>query len=246
MLKWFSIKKIEVELDPLDFSVLKTDIHSHFIPGIDDGSPDMETTISLIKEMQGLGFKKVITTPHVMSDFYKNSSDIILKGLTDIRSELKVQNINMEIEAAAEYYIDYDFEQKIGKEKFLTFGDNYILVELSFMEAPKNLFDIIFKLQLEGYKVVLAHPERYAFFSMDDYEELVNRGVLLQINWLSIIGYYSPQIEQKTKDLIAADMVSFIGSDCHNMNHAELYKKCQTKKAWHDLNNSCKLLNNTL
>ena len=246
MLKWFSKKNIEVDLDPLDFSVLKTDIHSHFIPGIDDGSPDMETTISLIKEMQGLGFKKVITTPHVMSDFYKNSSDIILKGLTDIRSELKVQNINMEIEAAAEYYIDYDFEQKIGKEKFLTFGDNYILVELSFMEAPKNLFDIIFKLQLEGYKVVLAHPERYAFFTMDDYEELVNRGVLLQINWLSIIGYYSPQIEQKTKDLIAADMVSFIGSDCHNMNHTELYKKCQTKKAWHDLNNSCKLLNNTL
>ena len=246
MLKWFSKKNIEVDLDPLDFSVLKTDIHSHFIPGIDDGSPDMETTISLIKEMQGLGFKKVITTPHVMSDFYKNSSDIILKGLTDIRSELKVQNINMEIEAAAEYYIDYDFEQKIGKEKFLTFGDNYILVELSFMEAPKNLFDIIFKLQLEGYKVVLAHPERYAFFTMDDYEELVNRGVLLQINWLSIIGYYSPQIEQKTKDLIAADMVSFIGSDCHNMNHAELYKKCQTKKAWHDLNNSSKLLNNTL
>lgn len=246
MLKWFSKKNIEVDLDPLDFSVLKTDIHSHFIPGIDDGSPDMETTISLIKEMQGLGFKKVITTPHVMSDFYKNSSDIILKGLTDIRSELKVQNINMEIEAAAEYYIDYDFEQKIGKEKFLTFGDNYILVELSFMEAPKNLFDIIFKLQLEGYKVALAHPERYAFFTMDDYEELVNRGVLLQINWLSIIGYYSPQIEQKTKDLISADMVRFIGSDCHNMNHAELYKKCQTTKAWHDLNNSSKLLNNTL
>jgi len=246
MLKWFSKKKIEVGLDPLDFSVLKTDIHSHFIPGIDDGSPDMETTISLIKQMQGLGFKKVITTPHVMSDFYKNTSDIILKGLTDIRSELKVKNINMEIEAAAEYYIDYDFEQKIGKEKLLTFGDNYILVELSFMEAPKNLLDIIFKLQLEGYKVVLAHPERYVFFTMSDYEELVNRGCLLQINWLSIIGYYSPQIEHKTKSLIAADMVSFIGSDCHNMNHAELYKKCQTKKAWHDLNNSCKLLNNTL
>ena len=245
MLKWFSNNKKKT-FEPLDFSVLKTDIHSHFIPGIDDGAPDMETTISLIKEMQGLGFKKVITTPHVMSDFYKNSSDIILKGLTDIRSELKVQNISMEIEAAAEYYIDYDFEQKIGKEKFLTFGDNYILVELSFMEAPKNLFDIIFKLQLEGYKVVLAHPERYAFFTMDDYEELVNREVLLQINWLSIIGYYSPQIEQKTKDLIAVDMVSFIGSDCHNMNHAELYKKCQTKKAWHDLNNSSKLLNNTL
>ena len=246
MLKWFSKKKKEEELAPLDFSVLKTDIHSHFIPGIDDGSPDMETTISLIKEMQGLGFEKVITSPHVMSDFYKNTPETILKGLAEVRAELKTQNINMEIDAVAEYYIDYDFQQKIGKEQFLTFGDKYILVELSFMESPKNLFDIIFKLQLEGYKVVLAHPERYAYMRMNDYDDLVKRGVLLQINLLSLIGYYSPQIEQKTKDLIANDMVSFVGSDCHNMQHAELYKKCQTKKAWHDLCNSGKLLNSTL
>ena len=94
-------RKKEQKLEPVGLEILNCDIHSHFIPGIDDGSPDMETTISLIKEMQRLGFKNVITTPHVMSDFYKNSSDIILKGLADIRSELKFQNINMEIEAAA-------------------------------------------------------------------------------------------------------------------------------------------------
>jgi protein-tyrosine phosphatase len=245
MLKWF-FKKKEKELDLLDFSVLKTDIHSHFIPGIDDGSSDMKTTINLIKEMQKLGFSKVITSPHVMSDFYKNSSEIILKGLAAVRAELKAQKIKMEIDAVAEYYLDYDFEQKIGEEKFLTFGNNYILVELSFMEAPNTLFDIIFKLQLEGYKVVLAHPERYHYFQMKDYEDLVNRGVLLQINWLSLIGYYSPQIRSKTEDLIAQNMVSFVGTDCHNMDHAQLYRKCQTKKAWHDLYNSGKLLNTTL
>ena len=244
MLKWFS-KKEEV-FEPLNFSVLKTDIHSHFIPGIDDGAPDMETSILLIKKMQELGYSKVITSPHVMSDFYQNSSETILKGLHDVRAELKVQNINMEIEAAAEYYIDYEFEQKIGKEKFLTFGDNYILVELSFMEAPRNLFDIIFKLQLEGYKVVLAHPERYNYYSLKDYEEFTSRGVLLQINLLSLIGYYSPQIKKKTEALINADMVSLVGTDCHNMNHAELYEKCQTQKAWHNLVNSGMLLNNTL
>ena len=246
MLEWFSKKNEEKDLEPLDFSVLKTDIHSHFIPGIDDGSPDMETTINLIKEMQQLGFSKVITTPHVMSDFYQNTSEIILNGLSDVRAELKNQNINIEIEAAAEYYIDYDFEQKIGKEQFLTFGDNYLLVELSFMEAPMNLFDIIFKLQLEGYKVVLAHPERYAYLIMKDYEDLICRGVLLQLNFLSLIGYYSEGIKKKTEELIANDMVSFVGSDCHNINHAELYKECQTKKAWHDLNNSRRLLNSTL
>jgi tyrosine-protein phosphatase YwqE len=245
MLKWF-LKKKEKECEPLNFSVLKTDIHSHFIPGIDDGSPDMETSISLIKKMKELGYSKVITSPHVMSDFYQNSSETILKGLADVRAELKVQNINMKIEAAAEYYIDYEFEQKIGKKKFLTFGDNYILVELSFMEAPRNLFDIIFKLQLEGYKVVLAHPERYNYYSIKDYEEFTSRGVLLQINLLSLIGYYSPQIKKKTEALINADMVSLVGTDCHNMNHAELYEKCQTQKAWHDLVNSGMLLNNTL
>tara|TARA_B100000767_G_scaffold23246_1_gene20576 strand:+ start:286 stop:1023 length:738 start_codon:yes stop_codon:yes gene_type:complete len=245
MLKWFFKKKVK-ECEPLDFSVLKTDIHSHLIPGIDDGSPNMETTIALIKKMQDLGFEKIITSPHVMSDFYQNSSEIILKGLADIRKELKVLNINMKIDAVAEYYIDYDFEQKIGKEKFLTFGDNYILVELSFMQAPINLFDIIFKLQLEGYKVVLAHPERYNYYTMEDYKEFITRGVILQINFLSLIGYYSPQVKKKTESLIDADMVGLVGTDCHNMNHADLYKKCQTQKAWHNLVNSEKLLNTYL
>ena len=244
MLKWFS-KKVE-ELEPLDFSILKTDIHSHFIPGIDDGSPDMETTISLIKEMQQLGFKKLITSPHVMSDFYQNTSETILSGLNEVRSELKVQAIPVEIDAAAEYYIDFEFEQKIGKEKFLTFGGNYILTELSFIEEPRNLFDIIFKLQLEGYKVVLAHPERYTYHRMEDYKEFKNRGVLLQINLLSLIGYYSPQVQRKTEKLIEENLVSFVGTDCHNMHHTQLYKKCQTKKAWHDLVNSEMLLNHTL
>jgi len=245
MFSWFSKRKTK-DLDILDFSVLKTDLHSHLIPGIDDGSPDMKTTILLIKELQKLGYKKIITSPHVMSDFYRNSSETILEGLMNIRNELQNQKINMEIDAIAEYYIDYDFEQKIGKENFLCFGDNYLLVELSFVESPRNLFEILFKLQLEDYKVVLAHPERYNYFEMKDYQDLVQRGVLLQINLLSLIGYYSPHIKNKTEDLIRKNMVSFAGTDCHNIRHVELYKNCQTKKAWHDLCNSGKLLNSTL
>jgi len=245
MLEWL-LRKKEEEFPPLDFSILKTDIHSHLIPGIDDGSPNMETTIELLKEMQKLGFSKVITSPHVMSDLYKNSPEIILQGLELVRAELKVRNINMKVDAAAEYYLDYEFEQKISEGRLLTFGDNYLLVELSFIESPKNLFEIIFKLQLEGYKIVLAHPERYHYFNMKDYQDLVTRGVFLQINWLALIGYYSSEIQKKAENLIAQDMVSFVGTDCHNTHHAALYYKCQTKKAWHDLYNSGKLLNNTL
>ena len=245
MFGWFSKNK-NTDLDPLDFSALRTDIHSHLIPGIDDGSPNIETTILIIKELQTLGYKKIITSPHVMSDFYKNSSEIILSGLADIRAELKAQKISMEIDAIAEYYLDYDFEQKIGNERFLVFGSNYLLVELSFVEPPRNLFEIIFKLQLEGYKVVLAHPERYQYFQIKDYQDLLERGVLFQINLLSLIGYYSLQIRNKVEDLIQQNMVSFVGTDCHNIRHAELYKKCQFKKSWHDLYSSGKLLNDTL
>ena len=88
--------KKELTIEPIDLSFLRNDIHSHLIPGIDDGSPDMETTIMLLKKFIDLGYKKVITTPHVMSDFYKNSSETILKGLAAVRSELKLQNINMD------------------------------------------------------------------------------------------------------------------------------------------------------
>tara|TARA_B100000287_G_C20469932_1_gene716791 strand:- start:189 stop:929 length:741 start_codon:yes stop_codon:yes gene_type:complete len=243
MLKWFSQKKKEEILDSIDFSIIKTDLHSHLIPGIDDGSPDLESSILLIKELVKLGYKKIITTPHIMSDIYRNSPENILSGLQELKKEIQKQKIQVDIEAAAEYYIDFEFEQKIAEKKFLTFGDNYILIELSFSQAPNNLFDIIFKLQLEGYKVVLAHPERYGYYQKEHYDEFINRGVFLQINLLSLIGHYSPQIQSKTEDLIANNQVSFVGSDCHNMRHAQLYIECQNKKSWHDLVNSGKLLN---
>jgi protein-tyrosine phosphatase len=193
-----------------------------------------------------LGYQKIITTPHVMSDFYQNDSTIILKGLKSLSDEIKNQSIDIELLAAAEYYVDFDFEAKISKEEFLTFGDNYILIELSFAEPPPNLYDIIFKLQLEKYKVILAHPERYMYFGHDEYQDLVNRGVFLQINALSMIGYYSPIVRKKTEELINNDFVSFVGTDCHNIEHARLYKKCQKSRLWHNLISRNTLLNHTL
>lgn len=243
MLKWNFFKSKDLNLSPIDFSLIKTDLHSHLIPAIDDGPETLETSVKIIKILHQLGFKKLITTPHVMSDYYKNTTETILNGLKSLQQEVKLHNINVQIEAAAEYYVDYEFEQKIGKEKFLTFGDKYILIELSFIEAPKSLHEVIFKLQLEGYKIILAHPERYLYFTEKDYLSLVRRGVFFQLNTLSLIDYYSSRVRKRAEHLINKQMISFIGSDCHNMKHACLYKKCQNKKSWHDLHNSNKLLN---
>lgn len=245
MFNWFRTKA-KKKLQPIDFSVIKTDMHSHFIPKIDDGSPNLDVSIEMIKKMKELGYSKLITTPHVMSDFYKNTPEIIKNGLAILKKELDQKCIKIDLDIAAEYYIDYDFQQKIGKEKLLTFGDNYILIEFSFLEPPKNLNDIIFKLQLNGYKVVLAHPERYTFFTQKDYDDLKSKNVFFQLNLLSLIGHYSPRVREQAIQLINLNQINFIGTDCHNMNHAKLYEKCQIEPAWHQLVDSGMLLNQSL
>tara|TARA_B100001113_G_scaffold90507_1_gene72462 strand:- start:4675 stop:5409 length:735 start_codon:yes stop_codon:yes gene_type:complete len=244
MLRWF--KKSSQILEPIDFSVVGVDLHSHLIPGIDDGAKDLDDSVTIIKELINQGFSKIITTPHIMSDLYKNTPETIHSGLEILKRRLANDNIEIDISAAAEYYVDYDFEQRIGNEKFLTFGEKYILIEFSFLESPRNMYDIIFKLQLEGYVVVLAHPARYQYFDLKDYESLINRGVLFQLNLLSLIGYYSNQVKTNAKLLIDNKFVSFVGTDCHNLNHARLYPKCMISKSWHELVNSGTLINSKL
>ena len=244
-MSWFSGFK-KKELESIDFSVLKTDIHSHLIPGIDDGAQDLEESLDLVCALQELGFSKIITTPHTMSDFYKNTPEIIIKGRKDVQNALDKLNIDLEFGAASEYYVDFDFQKKIEKKEFLTFGSKYILIEFSFIDAPINIDEIIFNLQLSGYNVVLAHPERYLYYGLQDYERLTSKGVLLQLNLLSITGYYSPEVKKQAEKLINADLVSFVGTDCHNMRHIENLKKCFTNPLWHKLSVSKKLINKTL
>ena len=160
---WFPRFK-KKKLDPIDFSVLRTDIHSHLLPSIDDGSRSMEESLELISSLKELGFSKLITTPHIMSDYYKNTAKIIKEGLNNVRNALNKSNIQISIDAAAEYYIDFDFQQQIDKKEFLVFGNKYILVELPFIHEPNELKEIIFNLQINGYNVVLAHPERYSYY----------------------------------------------------------------------------------
>ena len=220
------------ELPPVDFSSVRCDIHSHLVPGIDDGSQTMEDTIKLIKEQYALGIRKFITTPHIMSDFYKNTPEIILPGVDEIRNVLKQENIDVEIYGAAEYYFDEVFVKRIETEKLLTFGDNYLLFEISFINCPDNLKDAIFKMQLQGYKPIMAHPERYPFFynNFDEYRNIRDSGVLLQININSIAGYYGADAKAIAEKLIDHNLVDLIGSDMHHMRHAESLHRVTREK----------------
>lgn len=233
---------------PVDLSILGCDIHSHLIPNIDDGSKGIEDSVNMITKLHELGYNKLITTPHIMGDAYRNTPEIILGGLEKVRAALKENNIPVDISAAAEYYLDYDFERKLDNEKLLTFGKNYLLFEVSYMNPPDNLYHVIFKMQTLGYKPVLAHPERYNFWHTDfeKYESFIDKGVLLQLNLNSLTGYYSFATKKIAEQMIEKNMISFLGTDCHHTGHIELMKNVVYEKHLEQLLNSGKLLNKTL
>jgi protein-tyrosine phosphatase len=235
--------------EPLDLGILKCDVHSHFIPGIDDGARTMKDTLDLLKSIEDMGYKKVITTPHVMSDFFRNTTAIITTGLEQVRTAAKAEGIALEIDAAAEYYFDYELENKVRNERLLTFGLDYLLFEVSYMNAPDNLDAFIFQLQTTGYKPVLAHPERYPFWftkNLEHFEKLKEKGVLFQLNINALSGHYSMATKKIAEQMIDKGWYEFIGSDCHHPGHIELMKKVRGEKALQKLIASGKLLNDTL
>lgn len=236
------------KLPPTDLSVLHTDIHSHLIPGIDDGAKTIEESLDMIRELHLLGYKKLITTPHIMSDYQKNTQEGILEGLQKLREAVKKEDIPIDLEAAAEYYADFELEAKIEQNDLLTFGDNYVLFELSFLNLPENLSKIIFKLHTSGYKPVIAHVERYAYWhnNFDAYRQLKDADVLFQLNISSLAGHYSPQIKKVAERLIDNDMIELLGTDCHSMNYIEFIKSSLTKKSLRKVLSSGKLINNKL
>ena len=240
-------KKARLET-PVDLSVLGCDIHSHFIPGIDDGAKIMEDSVQMITEIYNLGYKKVITTPHIMGDFYRNTPENIGEGLANVRIALKQANIPIKIEAAAEYYLDFDLERKLDEGKLLTFGNNNVLFEVSYMNAPENLLHMIFRMQTMGYQPILAHPERYNFWhnNFSKYEMLMEKGVKLQLNINSLSGYYSISTQKIAEQLIDKNMISYIGTDCHHMGHINLIKNVVYEPHLKKLIESGSLLNNTL
>ena len=200
-----------------DLSNLQTDLHSHLIPGIDDGAQDMSESISLIRQLYELGYRKIITTPHIRSDYFPNTSSIIRGGLEKVRVALEENNISIQLEAGAEYRVDPHFEELIDKEDLLTFGDKYILVEMSYRAEPINFDVCIFKLQTKGYKPILAHPERYLYYSdrINDLLAKREKGVLFQMNLGSLAGHYSDKVQAFAKKLLKLDMVDILGTDLH-------------------------------
>jgi tyrosine-protein phosphatase YwqE len=220
-----------------DWSFLVVDMHSHLIPGIDDGASSMTDSLTMIKELKEMGFQKIITTPHIKHDHYKNNQEIILSGLDDVRRELKANNIDIEINAAAEYYVDDIFMDMLESNQLLTIHNNEVLIEFSFMFEPVNLMKTIFRIQTKGYRPIIAHPERYLYFHQrpETYNDLKDRGCLLQLNTLSLFGYYGKREQQMAEELLEENLYDYCGTDMHHAKHSEIIRLSGGYKAYHQL-----------
>jgi protein-tyrosine phosphatase len=205
-------------------------MHSHLLPGLDDGVSTFEDAGQIILAFQRLGYKRLITTPHIMSDAYRNTAAGIHAKLAELQDYLGSKEIHMPVSAAAEYYLDENLVRMVETgQPLLTFGEKYLLFETNFITEPFNLKEFIFLATTRGYKLILAHPERYHYLqnNLEKVQDLLDRGVLMQMNISSLTGYYSRPVQQMAFRLIDHGMIHWLASDCHHLQHTLLMEKAR-------------------
>lgn len=207
-----------------DLSVLKTDMHSHLIPGIDDGVNTSEEAVGLIRQFSALGYTKLITTPHI-NDRFPNDAEDILTKCAALNEQLLLENIPVTVEAAAEYMIEESFEERMQKDQLLSFGYRHLLIEFNYYFPYPALLNVIYDLQSAGYSLILAHPERYAYWhdKPKEFEKLKDREVAFQLNFSSLTGHYSKEVRNTARMFIERGWIDYAGSDVHRQSYFDLF-----------------------
>ncbi len=227
---------------------IQVDMHSHLLPGLDDGAKTPEDSVGYIKGLYELGFKKLITTPHVFKEVYPNDSASIQAALQAVKALPAIQQLGIILEAAAEYMLDQNFEELVKKGELLSLPGKHVLIEMSYAAETQSIEQSVFDLRIKGYQPVLAHPERYAFYhtNFGRYRRLIDLGCLMQMNLLSPSGYYGKEVKHAALRLIDHGMVDFLGTDLHHEGHLEALQKYVKTGKLYDYFGGYTLKNNTL
>lgn len=241
-MNFFNIFKGEKPLE------LRVDLHSHILPEIDDGSKGMDESLEMLRTLVEIGYHKIIITPHIMAHPYNNSTAQIRLKLDQLKGAMAEHSIDVVVEVAAEYMLDSELFARIENKDILTFGENYLLFEISRFAMPPNLSELVHELKIAGYRLVLAHPERYLYFSSPQktYTQLKQQGVLFQCDIGSFVGMYGKEAQLNAKLLGSLGMVDFLGSDIHTAKQAKMLQAALQKGELNHLTATNTLLNNTL
>ena len=211
-----------------------TDIHSHVLPGIDDGSPNTDVSIALLEAMKSWGIDSIVATPHIAEESFENTPQSIKKAYDKLSVRMIDMAMDMNVKFSAEYRIDNRFRKMLEDDELIIMPNNYLLIENSFVQPPIDLQNIIYELQLKDLKPILAHPERYGYYQRkkEIYEELFESGCEFQINLLSLAGYYGDREKETALWLANKGYISFVGSDLHHFGHVEVINKFLRSKEY--------------
>ncbi|MDE6449724.1 MAG: hypothetical protein K2L41_06545 [Muribaculaceae bacterium] len=217
MFHWFRKPKHKV----LPFA---TDIHCHLTPGIDDGSPDVDKSVVLLRHMEGWGIRRIVMTPHVTEDTFENTPATIDPAFGSLVAGARDAGIGIGLlPPSGEYRMDSFFVKCLGEGVVRSLPGGYLLVENSFNVEPWNIDELLFDLAVKGFRPVLAHPERYVYYHSKPsrYKKLHQSGVFMQCNLLSFAGYYGKDVRQMAYWMLDNGLVDFMGTDLHGMRHVE-------------------------
>ena len=204
------------------------DIHNHILPGLDDGAKTVEDSIEMIRAFSEIGIKNFIVTPHIMHSYYPNNPETINNSLTLLKNALLKNNMkDISIQAAAEHMIDDNFESILEDGTIMPLPNKYLLVEMSYLQPSINFDEAILKISSKNYYTILAHPERYGYLhtKFKKYLDYKEKGILFQLNLLSLSDYYGKEVQQMALKLLGADLIDFMGSDVHNLNQMNSLKE---------------------
>lgn len=237
MLSFFKRNKAPREENYPDFSFLGTDFHSHLLPGIDDGSPDPETSVQLIQGLQEQGFHRLITTPHIIQDIYPNTAETIQKAYQLLQEYAAQRGVELPLRFAAEYMLDDSFKDQVTRKNLLTLDGEKVLVEFPMAAAPLQEHQLLFDMQMHGYVPVLAHPERYRYWHthLSHYEQLKNNGAYLQLNLTSLVGYHGSDVKKVAWQLLRKGWVDFLATDLHHEKHLRALQSFRQSLAFAEL-----------
>jgi tyrosine-protein phosphatase YwqE len=212
---------------------LKVDLHTHLLPGVDDGANDIEESLAMLRGMSEVGIQHLYLTPHVRSTYFNNTPASLRPVFDEFRQAATQAAIPVQLDLCAEYYIDATFQEALqANTPLLCFPGNYLLVEISMHQEPLFLFNTLFDIQNKGYRLILAHPERYPYFwnKIDLYRKLKQAGCLLQVNLFSFIGYYGREVKAAAKLLRKHELIDLVATDIHHARQIELLSEKAIRK----------------
>ena len=208
---------------PFLLESIESDWHCHILPGIDDGSQNEEQSLEMLQEYVRLGIKKIVATPHVRADYFKNTKESIIEAQSKVQNLITTHQLPVVLEASAEYFADENLLQLIEQDQLLPIENQYILFEFPMQSPTLWATKLVEKLQRKGYTPLLAHPERYRYWhgKPQEWKKWKNRGVCFQLNLLSITGHYGSAERRAALQLLDSDYIDAVGSDAHGLRHLQ-------------------------